>query len=512
MKKLYAIAIISFFIYSCSKDDSMDTNLTATVKITATNNIVSEPSTNGLFTLTLTNEVNNLTTINYTISGTATNGIDYQTLTNNITIPAFTSSVEIPVKILDDTTIEETETITITINSTNNSNVYIGTPKTATISIMDNTGVFTLQPEETASFMVNPNATPETIALFYNLKILSKTKFIIGQHNALSSFYNDNNGDSDVKKTTGNDPGLLGSDFMFITDDNNDGNPQNWFYQQEQRIKADAIKAYNRGMINAFTWHLREPYDGTEFYTDNMTTFQKNNAFKSILPGGENHDYFKEKLQKVADVANSMIGDDGKLIPFIFRPFHEFDGSWFWWGASYCTPQEYKTVWQFTVEYLRDTLNVNNMLFAFSPDNGFNSEAEYLERYPGDNYVDVLGMDNYGDFNNQGQSGVTNANKKLEIISNLAIKRVKIAAFTETGYFVTPGENTPITGFFSTNLYNAITNNNIEIGFMMFWNNSQKTYCIPVPGLPDTADFLEFTNKPKAALLNELPNMYTLPI
>ena len=242
-----------------------------------------------------------------------------------------------------------------------------------------------------------------------------------------------------------------------------------------------------------------------------MTDFEKMNAFKSILPGGVNHDYYKQKLEKVAEVSNSMLGNDGELIPFIFRPFHEFDGSWFWWGASYCTPQEYKTVWQFTVEYLRDTLNVNNILFAFSPDNSFNSVSEYLDRYPGDNYVDILGMDNYGDFNNQGQTGVDKANKKLLIISNLAIEKVKIAGFTETGYFVTPGENNPITGFFANNLYNAITNNNIEIGFMMFWNNSQKTYCVPVPGLPDTADFIEFTNKPKSALLNQLPNMYTLP-
>ena len=243
MKKLYSIIFITIFIYSCSKDDSIDTILTATVKITATNNIVSEPSDNGLFTLSLTNEIDNSTTINYTISGTAANGTDYQTIHNNITIPAYTSSVIIPLNVLDDTTLEETETIIITINSTNNSNVYVGTPKTATISIVDNTGVFILQPEEAASFMVNPNATPETIALFYNLKILSKTKFIIGQHNALSSFYNDDIGDSDIKKTAGTDPGLLGSDFMFITDSNNDGTSTNWFYQQEQRIKADAVEA-----------------------------------------------------------------------------------------------------------------------------------------------------------------------------------------------------------------------------------------------------------------------------
>ncbi|WNH11329.1 glycoside hydrolase family 26 protein [Thalassobellus suaedae] len=370
---------------------------------------------------------------------------------------------------------------------------------------------FVLQPEDTRLYMVNPNATTETAALFYNLKILSKSNFIVGQHNAFHNLYNDAIGDSDIKKTTGSDPGLLGSDFLFITDDLNDGTPTNWFYQQEQRIKADAVEAYNKGMVNAFSWHLREPYEGVSFYTSEMTDFQKNNAFKSILPKGENHEYYKQKIEKVAEVAKRMVGADGKLVPFIFRPFHEFDGDWFWWGASYCTPQQFIALWQFTVDYLRDTLNVNNILFAFSPDNSFISASEYLERYPGDNYVDIIGMDNYGDLNNQGQTGVDNANNKLQIISHLAIEKVKIAALTETGYFVTPGSNSPIPNFYSTNLYNAITVNNTEIGYMMFWYNSKDTYCTPAPGLPDTADFIAFANKPKSVLQNKLPNMYALP-
>ena len=81
-------------------------------------------------------------------------------------------------------------------------------------------------------YMVDSNATKETIALFYNLKTLSKTGFAVGQQDAFSGFYNNSGGMSDIKKTTGNDPALLGSDFMFITDKINDGQSSNWFYQQ----------------------------------------------------------------------------------------------------------------------------------------------------------------------------------------------------------------------------------------------------------------------------------------
>jgi hypothetical protein len=56
----------------------------------------------------------------------------------------------------------------------------------------------------------------------------------------------------------------------------------------------------------------------------------------------------------------------------------------------------------FTVSYLRDSLSVHIFLYAFFPDNKFNSEVEFLERYPGDEWVDLAGMDNYGDFGRNG--------------------------------------------------------------------------------------------------------------
>src|SRR5690606_5740297 len=116
--------------------------------------------------------------------------------------------------------------------------------------------------------------------------------------------------------------------------------------------------------------------------------------------------------------------------PVIFRPFHEFDGDFFWWGAPYSSPTEFKELWKFTVTYLRDTLNVHNLLYAYSPDNSYTTKAGYLSRYPGDEYVDILGMDNYGDLLAQDGSGVARANQKLKIVSDLAKEKVKIAAMT----------------------------------------------------------------------------------
>lgn len=513
MKKILQLSLVMILIYGCSKDDEtqLDLGPTATLKVLSSNNTVEESSTESQLTFTLSNAVNENTVVSFEIEGTATNGEDYETISNSITIPEGATSESITVVTLDDSEEEDTETINLTLTSTNNSQVTIGSQNQAIVTILDNTVPFVLQPEDTIMYMVNPNATTETIALFYNLKTLASTNIIVGQQDALSRFYNNIGGESDIKKTTGSDPGLLGSDFMFITDDLNDETPSNWYFQQEQMIKSDAIEAYDKGMFNIFAWHMREPYEGEEFYTSNMTEFQKNNAFISILPNGENHEYYKEKLQKVADVAGTMIGADGKLIPFIFRPFHEFDGHWFWWGADYCTPAQFKELWQFTVHYLKDTLNVNNILFSFSPDNLYNSEAEYLSRYPGDDYVDVLGMDNYSDLNNMGQSGFDAANEKLQIISKLAKDRVKIAALTETAYYVTPGQNNAIPGFYADDLYGMLTENDVELSFMMFWINREDSYCTPVPGLSSASDFIEFVNKPEPILQNQLPSIYVLP-
>lgn len=371
------------------------------------------------------------------------------------------------------------------------------------------TDVLTTQNVKT--YMVDKNATAETVALFYNLKKLAKTKFAIGQQDAFNGFYNNgSSAQSDIKKTTGYEPALLGSDFMFITDKTNNGQADNWFHQQEVIITDDAKEAYAKGMINTFSWHIREPNKEDSFYAADMTTEQKATAFKSILPGGVNNAWYKTKLDKVASVILSLKGSKGELIPIIFRPFHEFDGSWFWWGADFCTPEEYKAAYQFTVEYLRDTKGVHNILYAFSPDNSYATSTNYLSRYPGDGYVDVLGMDNYGDMNNLGQTGADKANTKLKMLSDLAISKVKIAAMTETGYRVT-ATVAPVTNWFSTYLYSALTANSIQISYVMFWNNSQDGYYVPTPTASNAGDFKTFATKSKSALVNTLPSMYVLP-
>ena len=88
--------------------------------------------------------------------------------------------------------------------------------------------------------------------------------------------------------------------------------------------------------------------------------------------------------------------------------------------------------------------------------------------------------------------------------------KTKIAALTEAGYQVT-ATKAPIAGWFSNYVYSALTNNNIEIAFVMFWGNGKNDYYVPVPSTSNASDFIDFTNKSKALLINEIPNMYVIP-
>lgn len=173
----------------------------------------------------------------------------------------------------------------------------------------------------------------------------------------------------------------------------------------------------------------------------------------------------------------------------IFRPYHEFDGGWFWWGAPYCTVDEYKSLWKFTVGFLRDTQNVHNFIYAFSPDNKFKTEAEYLERYPGDEWVDMVGMDNYADMGRDRYAPDTAA-IKLKIVSDYAREAKKLAAFTETGL-----ESIPNTTWWTETLLKVMKTEGLRLSYVLVWRNDQnspKHYYAPHPGHPSIPDFKKF--------------------
>ena len=356
--------------------------------------------------------------------------------------------------------------------------------------------------------LVDKNATPETAALFYNLRQLAaEGKTLVGQQDPNVTVARQQ-GTTDIKLLAGKELAVWGHDFMDIAkgtlpDAANRDDVRRTAERQAARSLDYAVKAYDEGIVNVFCWHLRSP-EAQSFYARELTDEQKRTMFRSLLPGGTRHEWYKEQLRTIAEFAGKVKGKNGTLSPIIFRPFHEFDGDWFWWGKPYCTPQEYVECWRFTVKYLRDELSVRNFLYAFSPDNRFNSEVEFLERYPGDEYVDLVGFDNYSDFEG---NRIDAAAKKLKIISDFAVKHEKVAALTEVGYRNTPIPSDLYTGYYGK----AIAEPSLQIAFFMFWRQSNNTPYVPAADSPLVENFREFINSPRMILLPDAGNFYSFP-
>lgn len=348
--------------------------------------------------------------------------------------------------------------------------------------------------------LIDVKATEETKALYHNLHELSKKHILFGHQHATEyghGWRGDSNR-SDVKSVTGSHPAVIGVDFGGLS-----GRPDSMIEKTKGLLRKNIAETYDRGGVTTVSWHFSNPASPGGFYWRDSVSAQ---AVKLIIPGGSHHEKYKTILGNIAGLAKSTRGSDGKLVPMIFRPYHEFDGDWFWWGRAHCTIEEFKTLWRFTVTYLRDSLGVHNFIYAFSPDNIFFTETQFLERYPGDEWVDMVGMDNYGDFGRDGKYNLEAGIKKLKIVSDYAIKAGKLAAFTETGL-----ESIPNTTWWTGVLLKTLRQEKMQFSYVLVWRNdvtSPTHYYAPFPGQVSEADFIKFYNDPYTLFGGDLKNIY----
>jgi mannan endo-1,4-beta-mannosidase len=318
-------------------------------------------------------------------------------------------------------------------------------------------------------------ATYETRQLFYNMQRLVDAGIIFGHHDdtAYGVGWRYKPGRSDVKSVTGSYPGLYGWDLAKIEHDSVrdiNGIP---FALQKKLVR----QAYDRGAINTFCWHMDNPANGKTAWDTTMRTI------KELLPGGAYHDVYTKWLDKGADYLANLKGPKGEHIPILFRPFHELTGNWFWWCANTSTPQEFIQLWRFTVDYMRQTKKLHNLLIVFS-EADFNSEADFMLRYPGNQYTDFIGFDNYC------YKSVPDYQRKLDtrlgIIDVIAAKTHKLACLPETGY-----EQIPQADWWTNVLLPTLAKH--KASYVMAWRNGRTDhYYVPYPGQVSEQDFKKF--------------------
>lgn len=362
--------------------------------------------------------------------------------------------------------------------------------------------------------IVDPDATKETVALYQYLQAMGKTDSVIygHQNDTWHKAGAADLSDSDTFDVTGMYAGVMGIDTLSMTGDEYSASRYNKEMAEKdgfeavdtegQSLQAANVEAaarltnYNlkQNAIITLSSHMpnfsvvkenpsynpeTDPtyakYDFSGYSPDKLT----GDVANQILTGGQYNEKFNAYLDMIADYAKQVEG------PILFRPFHEGTGSWFWWGAAFCNAETYRSIYKYTVEYLRDEKGVHNLLYVYGPGSEAATAEEYSVRYPGDGYVDMVGFDIYDrdPVDEKEEAWFNSFRSALSVVQEFAEEHGKLMAVTETGI----GSSTPDPGHSQTvlhetgnknlNWYNMLLDAVYEsdASYFLLWSNFSKT-------------------------------------
>jgi mannan endo-1,4-beta-mannosidase len=354
--------------------------------------------------------------------------------------------------------------------------------------------------------LVDKDASKNTQAIYAYLQAVGKSSSVIFGHEndtwhkaGAASGSAIGISSSDTMDVTGSIAGMIGIDTLSLTGNEYSAKRYNAeigdkTFEETARGNVDAAAALTnknieQGAIITMSAHMpnfslvkengsyAEGVDPTyakyDFsgYTPNVLTGE---VMNQILPGGQYNDMFNAYLDMIADYAKEVNGT------ILFRPFHENTGSWFWWGAAFCDAATYKSVWKYTVEYLRDEKGVHNFLYVYGPGSEASTVEEYGERYPGDDYVDMVGFDIYNDnpTENNENTWFVDFKNALSVVEKFGTTHGKLIAVTETGIRndTQKGDNQTAllkTGNLHKDWYNALLDavSDSEASYFLLWAN-----------------------------------------
>jgi len=187
--------------------------------------------------------------------------------------------------------------------------------------------------------------------------------------------------------------GIMGTTYMR----QHTGPYGNWI-DDLNSVNKTLINYSNQNGLVSVMIHWNNPWTGGG--TGDMTS--SSNLLDIITSGTPANINFLKDLDSIA-VGFSQLQDSNVTV--LFRPFHEMNAGWFWWGSKSTTlpiASDFTSLWQFTFDYLTTTKNLHNILWYYTPSAresnvsnlAFKTELFY---YPGINYVDIIGLDIYND-------------------------------------------------------------------------------------------------------------------
>jgi mannan endo-1,4-beta-mannosidase len=239
----------------------------------------------------------------------------------------------------------------------------------------------------------NPNATPEARALLKKLCDVSGNGILTGHHN----FSNTLSKHSDmIFDITGKYPAVWGSDFGFLDGEDKDS------IMHRDRMIEEAKKQAAAGSIITLCWHMLRP---TEDEPGKAGEYGRpSQSWSGSVQGKLTDEQWTELItsdsplhqrwEKYMDSAAKYLKQlQDANVPVLWRPMHENNGKFFWWGGRpgpYGTQQLYREVYNRMV----NVHHLNNLIWVWNQ-NGPAPEGEFYDFFPGHQYVDVVSYDNY---------------------------------------------------------------------------------------------------------------------
>ncbi len=240
----------------------------------------------------------------------------------------------------------------------------------------------------------NPNASDSAKRLYsylldqYGNHIIAGQQEYCGDHNYNSwnspdVFIKDNEAEFEyILDKTGKQPAIRGIDFLAYN------TSMDWRDHAPERA-IEWVNKYHG--IATVTWHWNVPSDeegnGVAFYVESASATYTTFSISKALEEGT-----WENKKLLADI-DLLAGEMKKLkdadVPILWRPLHEAEGGWFWWGAE--GPEPCKKLYRLLYDKFTNEYGLDNLIWVWT---GSTSPAA-SEWYPGDDVVDIVGYDKY---------------------------------------------------------------------------------------------------------------------
>lgn len=218
---------------------------------------------------------------------------------------------------------------------------------------------------------------------------------------------NNNDRVNEVYQKTGKHPALAGYDYIFLQ---YSPTPAGWDWVVNYGDISAAKEQWKNNGLVSFMWHWNVPnseadwtkgkagdFSGYNFYCD-QTSFS---IVRALQEGTWENEFILKDIEKVAGYLKLLQAEG---IPVLWRPLHEAagnytlygsNGAWFWWGRGGAEPC--KKLWKLLRDKLEGEYGLDNLIWVWTLDTTVGAEKDYASWYPGNDQVDIVGVDIYAD-------------------------------------------------------------------------------------------------------------------